>query len=229
MDILLIEDHAINACGLTRLLREAVPGARVHEASSASEAIRLGRAARQLGLVVAAHNLLEDGKVASLATLKALFSGTPLVVACGLPQTEAALSALEAGAAGYLPRTMRGDAIVAALRLVLTGERYVPSLAIEGWHQTAIMSHVRRIAAEGGSPISGLTPRQREILAMVAHGASNKVIARALSVHEVTVKSHLRVVYRALGVNTRTEAARKALLAGLDIDPGHEPGGIAAE
>lgn len=110
-----------------------------------------------------------------------------------------AMRCLNLGYAGYMPRTMSAVAMICAIRLMLRGERFVPSVTVD--RDTA--------AVPNRAPL--LSPRQSEILSLVATGASNKHIARALRVEEVTVKSHVKAIFRKLGVHTRTEAARFVL------------------
>lgn len=109
---------------------------------------------------------------------------------------------LNLGYDGYLPRTMSASAIVCAVQLMIRGERFVPSITIDG---------ALRSISEAPVPCYSLSPRQNQILTLVATGASNKHIARALGVEEVTVKSHVKAIFRKLGVHTRTEAARYLL------------------
>lgn len=123
----------------------------------------------------------------------AVFSGP------GVP--EEAMRWLQLGCDGYLPRSMSASAIVCAVRLILRGERFVPSITIAVSSRSVVDSHPAG---------NGLSPRQRQILSLVATGASNKHIARALSVEEVTVKSHIKAIFRKLNVRSRTEAARFA-------------------
>ena len=122
-----------------------------------------------------------------------------------------ALDWLGRGFDGYLPRNMGGAAILCAVQLMLRGERFVPSVALD---QTC---GGRREAAVDYN----LSPRQREVLRMVATGASNKHIARALRVEEVTVKSHVKAIFRRLGVRSRTEAARFVLSPIAGMRPEH--------
>lgn len=138
-------------------------------------------------------------------TVRAIFpDGVKVAVYSAPSNAEEAMGWLCQGYDGYLPRSMTGPAIVCAIQLMLRGERFVPSIAI----------------ASGGdappalSSVAGdqqLSPRQLEVLTMVATGASNKHIARALNVEEVTVKSHVKAIFRKLGVRSRTEAARHVL------------------
>lgn len=113
-----------------------------------------------------------------------------------------AMRCLNLGYDGYLPRTMSASAIVCAIQLMIRGERFVPSITIDGTPRTMV---------DRGGTLPSLSPRQSEILSLVATGASNKHIARALQVEEVTVKSHVKAIFRKLGVHTRTEAARYVL------------------
>ena len=114
-----------------------------------------------------------------------------------------AMRCLNLGYAGYMPRTMSAAAMICAIRLMLRGERFVPAVTVD--MDTAAVA----AAAPNRAPL--LSPRQSEILSLVATGASNKHIARALRVEEVTVKSHVKAIFRKLGVHTRTEAARFVL------------------
>jgi DNA-binding NarL/FixJ family response regulator len=125
----------------------------------------------------------------------------------GVP--DEAMRWLQLGWDGYLPRTMTASAIVCAIRLMLRGERFVPSITVSA----SPAGHGPRI--ELNLLETGLSPRQRQILSLVATGASNKHIARALSVEEVTVKSHIKAIFRKLNVRSRTEAARYAFAGQL--------------
>jgi len=116
-----------------------------------------------------------------------------------------AMRCLGLGYAGYLPRTMPAVAMICAIRLMLRGERFVPGVTVDRPPPPSAF------AAASPPVLPTLSPRQSEILSLVATGASNKHIARALQVEEVTVKSHVKAIFRKLGVHTRTEAARFVL------------------
>lgn len=116
-----------------------------------------------------------------------------------------AMRCLGLGYAGYLPRTMPAAAMICAIRLMLRGERFVPGVTVDRAPPPSAC------AAAPPPVLPTLSPRQSEILSLVATGASNKHIARALQVEEVTVKSHVKAIFRKLGVHTRTEAARFVL------------------
>jgi len=118
--------------------------------------------------------------------------------------------AFDAGCAGYLPKMARGDVILAALRIVLSGERYAP--VAEFASQAPIAARDRVDNQTRGSP---LTRRQRDIMRLLAEGKPNRDIAKALGVAEGTVKVHVANIFRALKVNNRTAAAAAAQKLGL--------------
>lgn len=140
----------------------------------------------------------------SLKAMRAIVPPLAKVAVYGAPgNAEEAMGWLCQGYDGYLPRSMTAPAIVCAVQLMLRGERFVPAIAISGGDLPSTL-------ALAGADHS-LSPRQLEVLGMVATGASNKHIARALNVEEVTVKSHVKAIFRKLGVRSRTEAARHVL------------------
>jgi DNA-binding NarL/FixJ family response regulator len=120
-------------------------------------------------------------------------------------------AALRCGAEGFLPRSLGADAFLNAIRLVLSGESYVPAglLAAE------------RLSGSGPAPagaaaeaFEALTGRESDVLEQLLDGLTNKEIGRALDIQEITVKLHLRGVYRKLGVKNRAQAVARTLAAG---------------
>ncbi|MBC7953979.1 MAG: response regulator transcription factor [Rhodospirillaceae bacterium] len=216
MQILLADDHAMVRDGLVPFLERLEPGTKVLEASSFEEALTAARAATDLGMAILDLYMPGMDGLGGLATLRREFPDLPIVILSGSTKPEDAFQAIENGACGFVPKTMRGETIIGVLRLVLSGEKYIPPFLFE--HRdtvgtTSASASTPSIAP--GSPLSSLTPRERDILDMIVDGAPNKVIARALTLQEVTVKAHLRNMFRKLGVANRTEAARVALVAGM--------------
>jgi DNA-binding NarL/FixJ family response regulator len=115
------------------------------------------------------------------------------------------VAAFRNGARGYFPLSMKPDVLEHALRLILSGEYYIPACVLRLGRGEAML------AREGTAPRirtanEGLTLRQREIVVMLAEGKSNKEIAREFEVLEGTVKLHVKGILRKLGVRNRTEA-----------------------
>jgi DNA-binding NarL/FixJ family response regulator len=121
-----------------------------------------------------------------------------VAIITGMVTKSVASSALAAGAKGFVPKTLSGDKLISALQKMAAGEVYAPgdlkgaSGATEG--MTIIGAEV-------------LTPRELEVAAMLVKGASNKEIARALDLQEVTVKLHVRNLCRKLETKNRTQIA----------------------
>lgn len=212
MRILLADDHAMVRDGLVPFLERLQPGAQVVEAGNFPEAQAAVRAHADIGLVILDLYMPGMNGLNGLAQLRAEFPSLPIVILSGSTKPEDALQAIEHGASGFVPKTMRGETILGVLRLVLSGEKYIPPFLFD-YRETAAQPAAP--APLPGSPLSGLTPRERDILEMIVDGAPNKVIARELNLQEVTVKAHLRNMFRKLDVANRTEAARIALLAGV--------------
>ena len=109
--------------------------------------------------------------------------------------------AMAAGASGYLLKSIPGKQLETAIRAVVEGRQYLPPAVAE------------RLAERAA--FQALTPRELEILALIARGLSNKDIARVLLANEFTVKAHVRNILAKLGVETRTEAAILAVQRSL--------------
>jgi len=133
------------------------------------------------------------------------------------------VESLRSGAQGYLLKDMEPDQLVVALRDIVAGKTVVaPDLA-------PVLARVvqgESIAPVQGSPFAKLTPRENEILVLLAEGQSNKVIARNLGISDGTVKLHVKSILRKLGVHSRVEAAVIAVEHGLRSGRGEQGGGV---
>lgn len=127
----------------------------------------------------------------------------PVAILSGTAPPDVARRALRAGAAGFLPKTLAPQALVAAVHAMLAGEIYAPRDFLRSDADTEAQERL------------GLTPREREVLAGISDGKSNKEIARDLDIMEVTVKLHLKSLNRKLGARNRTQAAMIARDMGL--------------
>jgi DNA-binding NarL/FixJ family response regulator len=208
--------HAIVVCNdalaqdaLADIASRACPESALHTCSDLAAAARTAAGVPTVSLVIAAHGTIH-GQAHLFDTLRAHVPDAPIVVVSAPNEPAEARAWLNRGVSGYLPRTMSRSAVLSALRLVCTGEQFVPAMAIDTTGETA--HHAPSPAGCTDARFQSLTERQWQVLTMLAEGAPNKVIARALGVHEVTVKSHLRTIYRHLGVRSRAQAAREAVL-----------------
>lgn len=124
----------------------------------------------------------------------------PVAMISGTASPDVARRALEAGALGFLPKTMAPETLVSAVRHILSGGIYTPRQFLESQPDQA------------GAP--QLTPRERDVLRGLCDGKSNKEIARDLDLQEVTIKLHVKTLSRKLNARNRTHAA----MLGRDMD-----------
>jgi two-component system nitrate/nitrite response regulator NarL len=127
------------------------------------------------------------------------------------------VEALRSGARGYLLKDIEPDDLVVALREIMQGKTVVaPELApvLARFVQGSEQSNATQKAVD---PFAGLTPREYEILTLLAEGQSNKVIARNLGISDGTVKLHVKAILRKLGVSSRITAAVMAVEHGARV------------
>lgn len=148
-------------------------------------------------------------------TLGQVREGTSVVLLSGAYRSEDVRNGIEAGAHGFIPKTLRGQALANAIQLVLAGEKYLPSSILNDFNETGSYSSDGEARSAGGFGREGdfarLTPREREVLALLSEGRPNKDIARHLDLREITVKYHLKNIYRKLNVSNRAQAVKMAL------------------
>jgi two-component system, NarL family, nitrate/nitrite response regulator NarL len=211
MNVLLIDDHEIVWNG-TRRLMERVAGEIEPGSTFGFEAVRDVAAAclfpaGGFDLVLLDYHLPGLSGVAALAAVKAHFETTPVCMQSGESTPQRVREVIEAGAAGFIPKSYRLDEMEAALRVVLRHRIYLPAefllvdraTRIDDPDALARDDLARFLTAE-------LSPRQRQVLKLAVRGTPVKLIARQLSIAEGTVKVHLSMVYRALGARNRTDA-----------------------
>ncbi|HEY7944764.1 MAG TPA: response regulator transcription factor, partial [Casimicrobiaceae bacterium] len=150
--------------------------------------------------------------------LRDRYPTVPLIVLSGTDTPADVRSVLRAGAAGFIPKTAMARLMLQAIRLVLAGGQYLPPQLMQaldtdlpppaGGAAPARADAPGSPSAQG--PLAMLSPRQREVFALLARGLSNKLIARELDVTEGTVKSHVATIFDVLNVHNRVSAVAEA-------------------
>jgi len=207
MRILLVDDHEIVRRGLKQLLAEHFPQAAFGEAGRVPEARAL-ITAQDWDVVVLDINLPGGSGLELLQDCRRLKPRMPVLVLSTYPEEEFAVRSLKLGASGYLTKASVSDELLAAVRKVLGGGRYVSAVLAE------------RLAASLGSPDPAaahetLSPRELEVLRLVARGRTIKEVAAELSLSEKTIATYRARISQKLGLSTNVELARYALQHGL--------------
>ncbi|WP_127818534.1 response regulator transcription factor [Microbacterium sp. CPCC 204701] len=205
--LLIADDHPVVRAGLSGLLSDE-PGLEVvAEASDGDEAVRLAAATRPDVVLMDLRMPRIDG-VEATARIAGGEAGSPpprVLILTTYETDDQIIAAIEAGAAGYLLKAAPQAEIVAGIRSVAAGQSALsPQVAVR------LVERMRR-----PEPAAGLTPREVDVLRLVATGHSNKQIATALGIGESTVKTHLLKVFEKLGVADRTRAVTLAMERGL--------------
>jgi len=208
--VLVVDDHGVVRDGLRGFLELQEGIEVVGEAVDGEEAIE---AAMRLHPDVILMDLLMprlDG-VSAMRSLRETLPTARVIVLTSFLDDDKLLPALRSGAAGYLLKNAEPQELLRAVRAAHAGEVLLDPVVAARLVET--------LAADGGrEPLDRLTPREREVLVLIARGFPNKRIARELTLSEKTVKTHVGHVLAKLGVSDRTQAAVVAVRAGL-VDP----------
>ncbi len=200
MRIILADDHVMIREGLRPFVERIAPDTVVQEAGGLPDVLNLLKDG-PADLVILDLKMPGMNGFQGLVTLRQMFPAMRCVMLSATADRDHVLEAIRLGADGFIPKQLSGAAMVSALQLVLSGERFIPAMLVENTKEPS-----RR--GGGGELIGRLTPRERDILRLLREGLPNKVIANRLDVSEVTVKSHLGNVFKKLGVQNRLQAMR---------------------
>jgi len=212
MKILVTDDHPIMRDALKLALGSILPTGEILCAGHLTEAVAMARS-HTLNLVILDLGLPDHSGIGALVRFRELVPDVPVVVFSATDDRATVLAALDAGAMGFIPKTVPSDVLLSALRIVFAGAIYVPPEALDG----ASVPALDRPPPPRSEEFSALTPRQREVMQLLLMGHSNKRICRQLEIAENTVKVHVSAVLRALGADNRTQAVLAASRLGVQL------------
>lgn len=209
--VVVVDDHPVVRQGIIGVLADEPDFDVVGEAADGSAAESVTRATRP-DVVLMDLRMPGVGGAAATRHIVEELPATRVLVLTSYESDDEILSAIEAGASGYLLKAAPAEEIFEAIRRVHAGEvALAPRVAARLVQQTRDAG--RRADADGGG--IRLSPRETEVLRLVAEGRSNAVIGRTLFIGEATVKTHLAHVFEKLGVRDRTRAVTRAMELGL--------------
>jgi two-component system nitrate/nitrite response regulator NarL len=216
MAVLIVDDHPLFREGLRQVLQGLPNSKEVIAEGDAARALELAATRTDLELVLIDLSMPGMDGFTALARFARDAPGLPVVVVSANEDAAEVRRALALGAVGYIPKSTPPNQLLDALRLVMGGGMYVPSLLLRAAQPRAAPQASRGAAAdEDSASDQSLTDRQLAVLALLSQGKSNKLIARELDLAEKTVKAHVTAVFRTLGVVNRTQAALEARRLGL--------------
>ncbi len=199
--VLLVDDHAVVRSGLAAFLLAYEDLELVGQAGNGAQAVRL---CGELNPDVVLMDLMMPEMDGATATrkIRESYPHIQVIALTSFPEEDLVQKALQAGAIGYLLKNISADELAEAIRKAHAGK---PTLAPEA---TQVLMHA---ASRPPAPGYDLTPREREVLALMVEGMNNTEIAERLVVSQSTVKFHVSSILSKLGVSSRTEAVALAL------------------
>ncbi len=215
MRMILADDHVLFLDALEAYLHLLQPEMEIDKATDFDRALGRVRSQPPADLVMLDLNMPGMNEFEGLARIMEAMPGVPIVLMSGQAEASQVREGLRLGAAGFIPKNLDGKAMLKALELVLSGETFVPMLALE--EGGPYLSVQRDLRQSPDNPLNQLTPRQHTVLKLLARGMTNKGIARELELKEVTVAAHLGIIFRKLGVSRRTEAISRASQLGMQL------------
>jgi two-component system, NarL family, nitrate/nitrite response regulator NarL len=200
--VLLADDHDLVRESL-RLLLIATGRAEVSLARDVDEALALIASADRFDLILLDYWMPGMNGTEGLSRVIEAAGDAPVAILSGNLSGTLAEEVLRIGARGVIPKSITGKSFVNALNFMISGEVYVPATLQQ--------------ALSGASQPNGfgLTPQETRVLSRLAHGLTNKEIAKEMDLSEVTVKMHVRSMLRKVGASNRTQAALIARRAGI--------------
>jgi len=225
LKVLVIDDHPLILSAFRALIERVAAGAVLVGAETAEEARALLASEPGIDLILLDLVLVDIDGFDLLAELRREHPSLPVMVVSASERAEDMLQVLEYGAMGYVPKRASNELLAEALQLVMAGGVYVPPMvelgtalppgprlsaaslsAVVAGQATAALSQPPKAPPAPSFESLGLTARQRDVMALLLEGKSNKVIAREMGLSVETIKDHVAAVLRCLGVRSRTQA-----------------------
>ena len=209
MRVIIIDDHALFRDGLKGLLEQR----NIDVAGMAAD----GNEGIELAMQIQPDIILLDLRMPNMSGLETLpvlrkeLPAIPVVMLTTSNDESDLIKALRTGAQGYLLKDMEPEELVGALRDIENGKNVIAADLTDALAR--MVQGETNMDSDG--PFSDLTPRETEILCLLADGQSNKLIARNLGISDGTVKLHVKAILRKLNIHSRVEAAVMAVENGL--------------
>jgi DNA-binding NarL/FixJ family response regulator len=204
--VLIADDHPLYRDALRAIVPQALPNALMCEAGCQKEALDSVASDSSFDLIVLDLNLPGATGLSCLRHLREVAPLTPIMVVSGNDEPSTMRDVVLGGATGYVPKSAPRQVLIDAIRVIMGGGTYLPTAAILALRQ----AHSPDAPPARATASDDLTQRQKKVLKLLAEGMSNKHIARELQISEITVKAHVSLILKKLGVRNRVQAAMEA-------------------
>ena len=220
MKLLVADDHTLFRDALVQYIERAEPDAKITVAKDFPSVMEALTKDSEQDLILLDLKMPGMNGMEGFKQVHNKYPTVPLALMSGVAEQKDVKAAIDMGAVGYFPKTLTGKALLKAIQLVLTGEKFIPfetdsSAIMSSYYDDRKGPNGINIFTQNANDVN-LTPREKEVLGYLGRGVSNKEIANALGLQLVTVKLHVRGVCRKLNAKNRTQAALKAKEMGLE-------------
>lgn len=206
--ILLVDDHVLLLDSLKEYLVRSLQGVQVDAVRSLAECEARLRDADPPDLALVDYRMPGSRGLATIRDLVANAAEVPIAVMSGQATPGEVMSLLRLGTMGFVSKSVSGSSLTHAVRLMLSGERYLPAAVFTD-------AQPRRPGAPVPETDDAVSPRELEVLHLLRSGLTNKEIGRDLMIEEVTVKLHINRLCKRLGARNRVQVLMAAMERGL--------------
>ena len=238
MDILIVDDHELFRDGVKLLLANLDDIGDVLMADTGEKAIRMIQDGADFDAILLDYNIPDENGIETLQKLKEIAPEIPVIMLSAEESPNLIQEAINTGAGGFITKSSNSKVMISAVKLVLSGGLYIPPQMLQNIEQPVPRKPAATIGPLGvklpqepknlsehsttlrnqvitESDIYNLTERQKEVLAYMNDGLSNKEIAKILNMSPSTVKVHVSAILREFDVNNRLQAISKAREHGI--------------
>ena len=219
MKILIADDHELFLKGLEFILTDSLPDAKLVKAKNYTEIFKIIEQDQSFDLILTDLAMPGSQWLEALQKIHHQLPETPIIILSAVFDKEIVQKSIELGAAGYIPKTSSNAVIISAINLVLSGGVYIPKELLQDTLQNDfnMLKEIEKLPETDdiSEKVKILTPRQIDVLRLIAKGKSNKQIAFDLGLSEGTVKLHITAILKILNVYNRTGAVAAATHLGL--------------
>lgn len=204
MKLLIADDHDLVAHALSALLKAHDPDVKTDHVVDFQQVITFLTTGAAIDAILLDFKMPGMNGIDGVRRIVEKSSPVPVIVMSGNVTTRQIKRSIEYGAKGFVPKTLAGPALINAIKIVISGETYVPANVLDTGSGEA-----------NAAVCDALTPRELDVLDQLKLGCSNKEIAHSLEIAETTVKLHLRTISEKFSAKNRTDIIVRAFEVGL--------------